>query len=102
MNITQQSAADLTFMLNGRDGKADEKISIVEYYKRQYNKVVTKPRLPCIQYGKKNYVPMEFVSIADFNSIPMVRLTPDQTAEMIKVSARPPPERKDQSEYHHR
>lgn len=36
---------------------------------------------------------MEFVNIADFNSIPMTRLTPDQTAEMIKVSARPPPER---------
>ena len=36
---------------------------------------------------------MEFVRLVEFNSIPMLRLTGDQTAAMIKVAAKPPPER---------
>jgi hypothetical protein len=41
---------------------------------------------------------MEFVRIADFNSIPMTRLTAEQTAEMIKVAAKSPPNRAEMSE----
>lgn len=41
---------------------------------------------------------MEFVKLVEFNSIPMLRLTADQTAAMIKVAAKPPPERAEMSE----
>ena len=41
---------------------------------------------------------MEFVRLVEFNSIPMLRLTGDQTAAMIKVAAKPPPERAQMSE----
>jgi hypothetical protein len=40
---------------------------------------------------------LEFVKLMPFNSIPMVQLTGDQTAAMIKVAAKPPPERMAQS-----
>lgn len=43
---------------------------------------------------------LEFVKLVEFNSIPMLRLTGDQTAAMIKVAAKPPPERAEMSEYH--
>ena len=42
---------------------------------------------------------MEFVRLAEFNSIPMLRLTGDQTAAMIKVAAKPPPERAQMSKF---
>ena len=40
---------------------------------------------------------LEFVNLEPFNSIPFVQLTGDQTAAMIKVAAKPPPERMAQS-----
>ncbi len=43
--LTSQSAADLKFLLEGKEGKADRMISIVDYYKEIYNVQVTKPRL---------------------------------------------------------
>lgn len=79
--LTTQPAADLKFLLSGRDGKPDRMVSVVEYYKTQYNVTVTKPRLPCVSYGQKNYVPMEFVNLAEFNSIPMLQLTGDQQGQ---------------------
>lgn len=55
--LTMQSAAELKFLLSGRDGQPDKMVTIVDYYKSQYNMTVTQPRLPCIAYGSKNYVP---------------------------------------------
>ncbi|KAK4686649.1 eukaryotic translation initiation factor 2C, partial [Tremellales sp. Uapishka_1] len=99
--FTPQPASELKFTLTGRDGQPDRLVTVVQYYKEMYNVVVTKPRLPCVIYGKNNFVPMEFVKILAFNSIPMVRLAPEQTAEMIKVAATQPPERLRQSKFHY-
>ncbi|WWC67948.1 uncharacterized protein I206_101867 [Kwoniella pini CBS 10737] len=57
--ITTQPAEALKFTLSGKDGKPDRQIGIIQYYKEIYNKQVTRPRLPCVQYGKNNYIPME-------------------------------------------
>ncbi|CAD6584810.1 MAG: hypothetical protein TREMPRED_003962 [Tremellales sp. Tagirdzhanova-0007] len=92
--ITSQAAADLKFLLSGRDGGVDRMVSVVDYFQQQYNVTTTKPRLPCIAYGQKNYIPMEFVQILPFNSIPMRSLSSDQTAEMIRVAAKRPDERR--------
>lgn len=43
--ITAQSAADLKFLMAGKDGKADKMVTIPEYYKQVYNVNVSKPRL---------------------------------------------------------
>lgn len=57
MGLTNQPASDLKFLLNGRDGKADKMVSIVDYFKQTYNVTVTKPRMPCVIFGKKNFIP---------------------------------------------
>ncbi|WWC66253.1 uncharacterized protein I206_100154 [Kwoniella pini CBS 10737] len=93
LSLTLQPAELITFDIQGKDGGENRKISIIEYY-RQYHQVqVTKPRLPCIQYGKKAFIPLEFVKFAQWNSLPPTKLNADQTAEMIKISAIKPKER---------
>lgn len=56
-----------------------------------YNRPLQFPRLPCIQYGRRNYVPLEFTKLEPFNSLPPTKLTPDQSAEMIRIAARVSP-----------
>ncbi|WVQ83346.1 hypothetical protein IAT38_005485 [Cryptococcus sp. DSM 104549] len=92
MKLTNQPAEAIKFTLNGKDGKPDKQMSVAQYFAEQYNVRVQYPRLPCVQYGK-NFIPMEFCRLEPFNSIPMMRITPDQTAEIIKEAAKPPPMR---------
>ncbi|ODN94352.1 argonaute [Cryptococcus wingfieldii CBS 7118] len=92
IKLTAQPADSIKFTLNGRDGQPDRTVSVAQYFQEQYNVSVTRPRLPCVQYGK-NFIPMEFVKLQPFNSIPMMRITADQTAEIIKDAAKPPPMR---------
>ncbi|KIY33612.1 argonaute [Cryptococcus gattii E566] len=92
--LTSQPAEGIKFTLNGKDGQPDRTVSVAQYFQEQYNTKVTRPRLPCIQYGK-NFVPMEFVRLEPFNAIPMMKITPDQTAEIIREAAKPPNLRQD-------
>jgi hypothetical protein len=48
-SVTLQSADELTFMLAGRDGGKDDKMSITQYFKKMYNVNLRYPRLPCVQ-----------------------------------------------------
>ncbi|WRT64767.1 uncharacterized protein IL334_001701 [Kwoniella shivajii] len=89
MGISPRPAEALKFNVKGEDGNPDKQVGVVQYYQDKYKVKVTRPRLPCVKYGKGNYIPLEFVKLEPFNSIPMVRLTADQTAEITK----PPPER---------
>nr|XP_018267308.1 uncharacterized protein I303_01293 [Kwoniella dejecticola CBS 10117]OBR89466.1 hypothetical protein I303_01293 [Kwoniella dejecticola CBS 10117] len=93
LSLTLQPAEAITFDIQGRDGGENRKISIIEYYRLYHHVQVTKPRLPCIQYGKKAFIPLEFVHFAQWNSLPPTKLNAEQTAEMIKVSAIKPQER---------
>jgi len=88
--LTLKTAEELTFTKD--DGKSQ---TVVQYFKAQYNITLRYPRLPCVVTGKKTYIPMELVKIEPFHSLPPLKLTPDQTAEMIKVSAKPPADRRD-------
>ncbi|KAJ9102416.1 hypothetical protein QFC21_002816 [Naganishia friedmannii] len=93
MSITAKPANEIEFTLAGRDGAPDEKTNIAAYFKKVYGKDLRYPRLPCVMYGKKNYVPLEFVDLEPFNSLPPNKLSPDQTADMIKIAAQRPPDR---------
>ncbi|ORY32296.1 Piwi domain-domain-containing protein [Naematelia encephala] len=95
MSITTQAAQDITFYIQSKGGDLPERrISVTDYWKEYYGTAVTKPRLPCVQYGKKAFIPLEFVHLADWNSLPPTKLTAEQTTEMIRVSAVRPNERK--------
>ncbi|KAI5451380.1 Protein argonaute [Naganishia albida] len=92
-SITTKSANELTFTLAGRDGAPDENINIAAYFKKIYGKDLRYPRLPCIVYGKNNFVPFEFVALEPFNQLGPTKLTSDQTADMIRIAAQRPQER---------
>ncbi|KAK8847412.1 hypothetical protein IAR55_005270 [Kwoniella newhampshirensis] len=81
--LTRQPAEALRFMISGRDGQPDRQCNVVQYFKEQYNVTVTRPRLPCVKYGKSNFIPLEFVKLEPFHSIPMLKITGDQTAEIV-------------------
>jgi eukaryotic translation initiation factor 2C len=104
MSITVQPAENIIFTMDGKNGEGEQKISIPAYYRQFYSATVTKPRMPCVQvrhsasgyttadriadselkpqtqYGKKAFIPIEFVRLADWNSLPPTKLTADQTA----------------------
>lgn len=104
MSITAQSAEKIIFTMDGKNGEGEQRITIADYYRQFYSATVTKPRLPCVQvghsaneyttadciadselkprsqYGKKAFIPIEFVRLADWNSLPPTKLTADQTA----------------------
>ncbi|KAJ9098337.1 hypothetical protein QFC19_006461 [Naganishia cerealis] len=93
MSITAKPANEIEFTLSGRDGGPDERTNIASYYKKAYGKDLRYPRLPCVMYGKKNYVPLEFVALEPFNGLPPGKLASEQTADMIKIAAQRPPDR---------
>ncbi|KAK8847413.1 hypothetical protein IAR55_005271 [Kwoniella newhampshirensis] len=91
--FTTDDATTHRFIMEGRNGAPDSTTTVQQYYRSQYNIHLTKPRLPLVMYGEGKVVPIEFVMLRDFNAIPFGSITPDQTAEMIKVAAKPPPQR---------
>ncbi|OCF55470.1 hypothetical protein L486_06954 [Kwoniella mangroviensis CBS 10435] len=95
LSVTLQPAEQITFEIQGREG-GGRNISIADYFIEFHSVQVTKPRLPCIQYGKKAFIPLEFVRFEKWNSLPPTKLNADQTAEMIKVSAINPKDRASQ------
>jgi len=55
--ISEIAAADVTFVMQGRDGAADQRMNVVQYFKQQFNITIRKPRMPCVVYGKNFMVP---------------------------------------------
>lgn len=49
MSVTLQPASDITFMIEGKDGKEDTRISVPQYFQDMYGATVKYPRLPCVQ-----------------------------------------------------
>lgn len=87
-SITTKSANELTFTLAGRDGAPDENINIAAYFKKIYGKDLRYPRLPCIVYGKNNFVPFEFVALEPFNQLGPTKLTSDQVSSEVHFPCR--------------
>jgi len=52
-----ENAETESFVLEGRDGKENKKMTVAQYFKTELNITVTKPGLPCVRYGKRNLVP---------------------------------------------
>jgi eukaryotic translation initiation factor 2C len=97
MSITAKPANEIEFTMADRDGTGEVRTNLAAYYKNAYGKDLRYPRLPyvaracpigirsliasshrCVVYGKRNYVPMEFVDLEPFNSLPPNKLTSDQ------------------------
>lgn len=80
MSITAKPASEIEFPLAGRDGSPDVMTNLAVYYKTTFNRELRYPRLPCIVYGKRNYVPLELVRLEPFNGLPPTKLSPEQVS----------------------
>ena len=73
-----------------------ELLSIVDYFKKQYNLVLKYPKLPCLHVGardKTTYIPMEFCSLVA-QPMPRKKKLPDEAvAAMIRQTAIKPLDR---------
>lgn len=93
--LTLEGADKITFDYDKNHDGRKVKMNIVDYFKSLYGINLRFPRLPCVIYGKGNRMPLELAVVAPFHPISAFKLTADQTAEMIKVAARPPFERRE-------
>ena len=68
-------------------------VSVADYYRVKYKAHLKHANLPLIFAGKGGYIPMEFAIIEPMQRYAF-KLTPDQTAAMIKIAVTRPKERR--------
>ncbi|WRT64769.1 uncharacterized protein IL334_001703 [Kwoniella shivajii] len=88
-----KTAAECKFDMKSKDGAPNQMITVSQYFHNFHNITLKRPRLPLVKVGNKSLIPLELIKLCDFNAIPFAAVTADQTAEMIRVAAKPPPER---------
>ncbi|XP_022810535.1 protein argonaute-2-like, partial [Stylophora pistillata] len=90
--VSEKSADRMQFDVTDEGKGRTYKTTVGEYFKERYKLILRYPHLPCLQVGQKKdrYLPMEVCTI-----IPCHRkhLSEQQTANMIRSTARPAPER---------
>ncbi|TWU78208.1 hypothetical protein ED733_007930 [Metarhizium rileyi] len=85
------TARTVTFEHNGTQ------ISVADYYKQKYKAHLKNPSLPLIFAGRAGYIPMEFAIIEPMQRYAF-KLTPEQTAAMIKIAVTRPAQRRSDTE----
>jgi eukaryotic translation initiation factor 2C len=97
MSLSLQAAERISFTSDDKKTGKSITMTIPDFFKQYHGITVTRPRLPCIQvscllrmgclssadgqYGKKNFIPLEFVHLADWNPLPPTKLSAVQSAE---------------------
>lgn len=92
VNGLSPNGADQTFFTDENDNR----ISVAQYFAKQYNLRLRYPGLPCLHVGaqqKKNYMPMEVCRIVEGQKCPR-KVTDTQVANMIRFTCTPPDQRK--------
>ncbi|CZR64330.1 related to argonaute like post-transcriptional gene silencing protein QDE-2 [Phialocephala subalpina] len=80
------------FKYKNRQNNTDEDISVYDYFRRTYNITIQMWDLPLIETSKAGKFPMELCTIVA-NQRYAFKLSPDQTAAMIKFAVTRPKER---------
>ena len=97
MSITAKPASEITFILSGRDGAPYTVTNIAAYFRTAYNINLRYPNLvsrlwnfqrSCLilvnpalcSVRSENYVPMEYIALEPFNSLPPGKFTSDQVS----------------------
>ncbi|KOS17680.1 Protein argonaute [Escovopsis weberi] len=81
------NAKNVTFEYEGRT------LSVADYYRLKYKVHLRYSHLPLIETGKAGRIPMELAFVEPMQRYPL-KLNPDQTASMIKISVTRPTQRK--------
>ena len=88
-----RDCTNITFIETDKNGKTT-KLSIAEYFKRQYNITLASAQAPVVNYGTKEdpkWIPAELCSVLPGQLAKRLLLGP-QTSEMIRFAARRPHE----------
>lgn len=88
--LTSKTASQISFDVDGK------KVSIGQYFKKQYNYTLKYPNLPCIWVSpkeKNTFIPMEVCDIVAGQRC-MRKLTDNETRTMIRATAKKPQIRK--------
>ncbi|KAJ6782051.1 hypothetical protein PWT90_03869 [Aphanocladium album] len=70
-----------------------QQISVAQYFEKKYKAFLRFGNFPLIDAGKAGYIPMEFAMVEPMQRYPF-KLTPDQTAAMIKIAVTRPKDRR--------
>ncbi|UZJ56267.1 hypothetical protein CBS101457_005587 [Exobasidium rhododendri] len=89
--FTPKSARNTYF--EQKDGNAVKNISVMEYSETKFNRKICFPNLPCAMLNRKTFIPLEFCKVLSGTPVPLQRMTPAMTQDMICESALKPPMR---------
>ncbi|OAA73597.1 eukaryotic translation initiation factor 2C 2 [Cordyceps fumosorosea ARSEF 2679] len=70
-----------------------QQVSVAQYFEQKYKAFLRFGNLPLIDAGKGGFIPMEFAVVEPMQRYPF-KLSPDQTAAMIKIAVTRPKERR--------
>ncbi|KAL4184488.1 hypothetical protein AMTRI_Chr10g1240 [Amborella trichopoda] len=89
-SLTEESTENLRFKSRG-----GEDISLVDYFKENYNHDIQFRKLPCLQMSRSKpcYIPMELCVICEGQKF-MGKLSDEQTARILKMGCQKPWERR--------
>ncbi|KAL7753006.1 hypothetical protein RI367_001457 [Sorochytrium milnesiophthora] len=90
--FSEVSAAQIKFEMEGQDGEKTE-TTVAQYYAQKYNIRLQFPDLPCVVLRNKTAIPFE-LCILEPGQRYMPQLQAKQLAEIIKLTACKPQERK--------
>ncbi|PVV02580.1 hypothetical protein BB560_002963, partial [Smittium megazygosporum] len=92
--LSDRGADQINFDITDAKTQETKKISVAQYLRDRYKISLQFPFLPCIEFGRGNYLPMELCNIAPGQNYKR-KLNEMQTAEMIKHACQKPRQRKD-------
>ncbi|OAQ99960.1 hypothetical protein LLEC1_05719 [Akanthomyces lecanii] len=76
-----------------------QQISVAQYFEKKYGAHLRFANFPLLDAGKAGYIPMEFAMVEPLQRYPF-KLSPDQTAAMIKIAVTRPKERRGDIQTH--
>lgn len=95
INVTKQPAHSLKFPLKQMETGQQREITVARYFQEKHSRQLQYPHLPCLQVGqeqKHTYLPMEVCNLVAGQRC-IKRLSDQQTAKMIRATARKAPDR---------
>ncbi|CAH9141233.1 unnamed protein product [Cuscuta epithymum] len=96
-NLTEKRTGELTFACaTDPDGNGPPReMYIVDYFLDKYNAKINHTNIPCLDFGKGKYVPMEFCVLIEGQTFPMRDLAGDSRLFIRKLSLPQPEERRE-------
>ncbi|PVU88910.1 hypothetical protein BB561_005642 [Smittium simulii] len=92
--LSDRGADKINFKIIDPKTNVEKDVTVAAYLQQRYNVRLRFPYLPCIEFGKENYLPMELCSLAPGQHYKK-KLNEQQTAEMIKHACQKPKQRQE-------